>query len=64
MGEVSLGGADISPTSLIVHFVDFHCTAVVPVTTLNTQRNSRAELEVVDARLAWSRAEFELLIAG
>jgi hypothetical protein len=40
-GEVSMGGADTSPTSLIVHFADFHCTAVVPVTALNTKEFAR-----------------------
>jgi hypothetical protein len=40
-GEVSMGGADTSPTSLIVHFVVFHCTAVVPITALETKEFAR-----------------------
>jgi hypothetical protein len=36
-------GADTSPTSVISSLVDLHCT--VPVTALDTQRNSRTELE-------------------
>jgi hypothetical protein len=41
-GEVSIGGADTSPTSLLVHFVDLHCC---PNNRTGTQRNSRAERE-------------------
>jgi hypothetical protein len=40
-GAVSMG-ADTSPTSTISSLVDLHCT--VPVTALDTQRNSRSEL--------------------
>jgi hypothetical protein len=35
-----MGGADTSPTSLLVHFVDLHCC---PNNRTGTQRVSRAE---------------------
>jgi hypothetical protein len=34
-----MGGADTSPTSLIVHFVDLHRT--VPITALKTKEFAR-----------------------
>jgi hypothetical protein len=58
-----MGGADTSPTSLIVHFVVFTLHAAVPVTALNTKELAR-RTEGVDTRLAWSRAEFELTVAS
>jgi hypothetical protein len=51
-----MGGADTSPTSLIVHLWIY---TAVPVTALNTKEFAR-RAGVVDTRLAWSRAEFEL----
>jgi hypothetical protein len=45
------------PHIIISSLVDFHCT--VTVTALDTKQFA-LWTEVVDTRLAWSRAEFEL----
>jgi hypothetical protein len=52
-GEVSMGGADTSPTSLIVNLWIY---TIVPITALNTKEFGSTEWNVLaDARLANSR---------
>jgi hypothetical protein len=61
-GEVSMGGADTSPTPLIVILWIY---TTVPITALNTKESGNTERDVLaDVRLAKSRDKFELSLSS
>jgi hypothetical protein len=60
-----MGGADTSPTSLIVHLWIDTARCTVQVTALNTKESGNTERDVLaDARLAKSRDESELSLSS